>query len=124
MSKKTLNLQLPFRDRTFRRDSAFVRALPREESAIRFFGVLLAVSVFAYVFFVSLSIVNVIARKEADEQASQLRASVGQLEREYFALSGGVQANDGETIGLTAVRGANFIHRPGAVAKENVRNEI
>ena len=124
MGKKVLNLQFSFRDRTIRRNSVFVNALPREESAIRFLGVALVLLVFAYIFFVSLSIVNVIARKEANDETKALRSIVGQLERNYFTLSHGVQAADGKGLGLTGVSDTEFIHRPGAVARDSVRNEI
>ena len=124
MGKKLLNLQFQFKDKTFRRNSVFVNALPREESAIKILGSILVLFVCSYIFLVSLSIVNVIARKEAGDESKALRAIVGQLERNYFALSHGLQASDGDVLGLTDVSETDYIHRPGAVAKENVRNEI
>lgn len=122
---QNLNLQLPFRDRLIRRNSFFVNALPREESAIRLLGFALAMLVFVYVTFVSLTIVNVIARKEAGDQATALRAVVGQLERDYFAFSDGVTEDNGSALGLSPVSDTDFVYRPGAVGVvPNVRNEI
>lgn len=120
-----LNLQIPFRNKTHRRDSVFVSVLPSEETTTRLLCFMLLILVFAYVSFVSLSIVNVIARKEANDQATALRSVVGSLERDYFALSQTVGAANGDSLGLAPVSDTQYIHRPGSVgAVDGVRNEI
>lgn len=125
MRKTISTLQLPFRDRRISKRSFLVNALPREEASVRILSGVLAVLVFAYIAFVSLSIVNVIARKEAMDSATALRAVVGQLERDYFALSNGVTSQSGDTLGLSPVSDMNFVHRPGAVGSaEPSSNEI
>lgn len=125
MKKTISNLQLPFRDRRLSRSSIFVNALPREEGAIRLLSSVIGILVFSYIGFVSMTIVNVIARKEAMDTSTALRAVVGQLERDYFALSNGVNAQSGPTLGLSPVSGANFVYRPGAVGAANAdTNEL
>lgn len=125
MRKAISSLQIPFSNKTHRRNSVFVGALPSEENATRILSFMLAILVFAYISFVSFSIVNVIARKEANDQATALRSVVGTLERDYFALSETVGAANGDSLGLAPVSDTQYIHRPGTVgAALGVRNEI
>lgn len=91
-------------------------ALPREEAAIRLLSVTLFVLVLTYITLVSMSIVNVIARTEAEEHIVSLRATVGELEHDYFALAEGVTAENGDELGLTAVSDIHYVHTPGATA--------
>ncbi|TSC85854.1 MAG: hypothetical protein G01um10148_762 [Parcubacteria group bacterium Gr01-1014_8] len=119
------NPTLPFRHRRISKTSFFVTALPREESAIRILCGMLGIVVFAYITLVSISIVNVIARKEAMDSATALRAVVGQLERDYFATSHGVTLQSGDSLGLSPVSDTEFVHRPGAVGTAGAtRNEL
>lgn len=100
-------------------------AFPREEGFVRVLGVMLALLAVSYLTIVSMSIVNVIARKEATDRMVALRAAVGELEREYFALSGDLTAASAETVGLAPVSDTNYIYRPGAVGSANgVRSEL
>lgn len=80
--------------------------------------------IFAYVTLVSLTIVHVIAREEAGDRSNSLRAVVGSLERDYFALSHGVGEKDGVSIGLAPVSNTEYVYRPGAVASENGHSEL
>jgi hypothetical protein len=114
---------LPLRFRTA--SGALHTAFPREEGAVRLLGAILVLLAVSYLTIVSMSIVNVIARKEATDRAVALRATVGELEREYFALSGNLTAANGDIIGLAPVSDTHYIYRPGAVGSANgVRSEL
>lgn len=76
----------------------------------------LAVLASLYVYFVGASVLNVIARKEALTQTASLTNAVSQLEREYFAASQGVGAEDGARLGLIPLENTIYIHRPGNAA--------
>jgi hypothetical protein len=100
-------------------------ALPQEEMAPRVLGSLIVVLAISYVALVSMSVVNVIASREAADRASSLRTIVGQLEHDYFVLSQGVTEGSGTSLGLTPVSRTDYVHVPGSVgSRDGVRNEI
>jgi len=61
--------------------------------------------------FVSASVLNVIARKEAASNAIATAASIASLEQEYFALSAQVLPEKGAEMGLVAVADKRFVTR-------------
>ena len=77
-----------------------------------FLGALAILSI-AYVYFVSASIMNVIARKEALDESASLASAVSVLEREYFAALEGINPEDGARLGLTPVSTTVYVRRPG-----------
>lgn len=100
-------------------------SLPREEQAVRILCLVLALLVVGYVTLVSMSIVNVIASKEAADEMTGLRASVSELEHDYFELSETVTAQSGTVLGLAPVQKTNYVSRAGAVgAAFTARNDI
>ena len=110
---------------TFRSSAVFHTPLPWEESGLRLLWVLLASVAVGYVTLVSMSIVNVIARKEATDEASSLSTIVGQLERDYFALSQDLTAQSGSSLGLAPVSQTHYVHAPGSVgAVAGAPNEL
>ena len=113
------------------RSSVLHMALPWEDSAIRILGFALVFLVIGYITLVSISIVNVIAHKEATDKAAALRTVVGGLEHDYFALSQGLTAESGMALGLTRVSNTEYVHVPGALSAQTsagssngVRNEM
>ncbi len=92
-----------------------IDALPGEEHALRVLGFMLGACVFAYVGFVSFSIMNVIAYREAVAEAESLRSELGLLEQEYFELSKGVHEDRAISLGLVPVADRTFVRMPGAI---------
>ncbi|MBM3261059.1 hypothetical protein FJY93_01435 [Candidatus Kaiserbacteria bacterium] len=74
-------------------------------------GILLCV----YLYFVAASVLNIIAHKEATVRSAQLETAIGQLEREYFALSQNLTPETGALLGLSAVNDQEYVYRPGTV---------
>lgn len=97
--------------------------LPREELAIRLLSGAVAFMVLAYIVLVSMSIVNVMARTEAQEDALTRRTAVAELEQKYFALSAEITAEKGAAIGLMPVASTEFVHHPGALGVANPRTQ-
>lgn len=98
---------------------------PLENKAFRALLATLLILVFAYIYFVGASVLNVIARKEALARATQLTTAIGGFEKEYFAVSQGITPDAGADLGLAPVSNTAYVYRPGAVgqAKES-HNEI
>lgn len=102
------------------------RALPeRKVSAVAFAGeshmlqvlsVLLALSVAAYLYFVGVSIMNVISNREASVESERLRSTVASLEEEYFVLAKSISPESAGNLQLTASAGTSFVRRTSAVA--------
>ena len=98
---------------------------PFEHVALKSFFFALFLLVFAYIYLVGSSALNIIARKEALAQAAQAGALIGNFEREYFAASQKVVPEAGLSLGLAPVTKTAYIYRPGTVGQANVaRNEI
>lgn len=77
-------------------------------------GVLLACTCL-YLYFVSASVLNVIAREEAQRRSVALEDSVGVLQQEYFALAAGVSVEDAARLGLSTVESVSYVHRQSTV---------
>lgn len=79
----------------------------------------------AYTYFVSASVLNVVARKEAMTQMASLGSSVSLLERDYYAAVAAIKPTSGEKLGLAPVSNTKYVHRPGAVSVAKTQpNEI
>ncbi len=119
--KSTGTLSIPFANPAM----VLHTSLPLEERAVQALGLIIACLLVAYIVFVSMSVVNVIASKEATDKISALRASVSQLENDYFALSDTVTEDSGAILGLAPVSKTNYVSRTGTVgAATRPRSEI
>jgi len=96
-----------------------------ERLLFRFLAAVLVGLIFAYVYFVSASVLNVVARKEALSNIASLGSSVALLERDYYAATAAITPSTGENLGLTPISNTRYVHRPGAVgAATPSTNEI
>lgn len=98
---------------------------PMERVLFRVLVITLVVSAIAYVYFVSASVLNVVARKEALSNIASLTSSVALLERDYYAATAALTPSAGAHLGLKPVSKTEYVHRPGTVGAANVQsNEI
>ncbi len=98
---------------------------PVEAIALRVLGTLLILVVCGYLYFVTASILNVIARKEALTRVVVIQGSIGGLEQHYFKLSNGISPEMGGALGLTPINQQHYVYRPGNVGAATIaRNEI
>ncbi len=98
-----------------------VEALSGEHHVMRVLFALLFVCLAGYVYFVSISIMNVIANREAAAESEKLRSIVGSLEREYFMLSDAISLDHAGSHGLTKTGDTTFIRRSANVASNSSR---
>lgn len=89
---------------------------PLEQTAFRWMVALVVVFLCAYLYFVSLSVLNVIARKEALSEIAKLQTSTSDMEHDYFALSQGVVPSEGESLGLSPISAISYVYRSGNTA--------
>lgn len=99
-------------------------ALPGEEHALRVLGVALGACMIAYVGFVSFSIMNVIAYREAVAESESLRSELGLLEQEYFELSKGIHEDRAVSLGLEQVLDRSFVRVPSALGVATSPNDL
>ena len=102
------------------------RALPeRKVKAIAFAGeshlihalsIFLAFSIAAYLYFVGVSIMNVISNREASVESDRLRSVVGTLEADYFSIQKTIAPHAASSYGLTARAEATYVRRTSGVA--------
>jgi len=114
-------LQFPASRGTF----ALYSEHPAERVVFRALVAVLFILVCAYLYFVTASVLNVIARKEAMTQGTQLGTAIGAFEKDYFAISQTVKPDAGVALGLSPVSNTAYVYRPGAVGQaETPHNEI
>ena len=101
-----------------------VDALRGESHLIHFLIAALVACIAAYLYFVGLSIMNVISNREASVESDQLKSTVSTLEQEYFKLSNAVTLDQAAAHGLSAAKTQAFVRRDGAMASNVRANEI
>ncbi len=89
---------------------------PAESMILRWIVAIIVVFLCAYVYFVSLSVLNVIARKEALAGIARLQSSISVMEQQYFALSQTVKPSEGASLGLSPLSNVSYVYRPGNTA--------
>jgi len=81
--------------------------------------IMIGLCAFGYVYFVSTSVLNIIARKDAHTQIAQLESTIGSLESEYFSLSSAISEDNAQSMGLVPVSSKNFVTRISVHASAN-----
>ena len=98
---------------------------PAEAIALRVLGMLLILVICGYLYFVTTSILNVIARKEALAHVSVIQGTIGGSEQRYFELSKGISPDSGVALGLTPIGKQAYVYRPGNIGAATIgSNEI
>lgn len=93
-----------------------VEAFNGEQFVIHGLVLALFLCIALYGYFVSLSIMNVIANREASVESERLRSTVVALEQEYFNLSKSITADLATDVGLTDTTETEFVRRPNGMA--------
>ena len=98
---------------------------PAERVILRALVAVLVVLAFGYLYFVSASIMNIMARKEAMAQSGAIVASIGSLEGQYFSLTQSITADSAVAIGLSpiSVQNTAYVERPGNVGMAGIVTE-
>ena len=89
--------------------------MPYEYRLLRVLGISMGALVFLYLYFVSASVLNVIAQKEADRASATLESNIGSLEGTYFALAENITASHARTLGLEPLTQASYVYRMDSV---------
>jgi hypothetical protein len=89
---------------------------PFERVAFRTLCVVLVALMCGYLYFVSASVLNIIARREADAKTAQLQGSIAQMEQQYFALSQTVDPQEASALGLAPLSNTQYVYVPGNAA--------
>ena len=94
---------------------------PYERLARQILFCALAALVLAYFYFVAASILNIMARKEADTTTLALQTKIAQMEGDYFTLSNQVNPSSAKAIGLAPVHTTQYVYRPGNAAAVTIQ---
>jgi hypothetical protein len=93
---------------------------PAEQRVFRILCVLLGALLFCYLYFVSSSILNIMARKEASTSIAQIQSTIASLESQYFTLGKGVTEASASSLGLSPVKDTQYVYVPGNAASAGV----
>lgn len=107
----TAQLSLFERARGLAQREIAVAAYRGESFLLSFLYIALGVCIMGYVYFVGVSIVNLIANREAVVENERLQSEVASLEQEYFELSKGITAAAAAEHGLSQPAAASFVRR-------------
>ena len=88
---------------------------PYERLVLRYLLAIFCACLCGYLYFVSSSVLNVIAQREADQYAQKLEGRIGTLEQRYFALSHEVTPQNAALLGLVPIQKTAYVYRPGSV---------
>jgi hypothetical protein len=89
--------------------------LPFENMALRFLCGAVCVLILAYLYFVSASVLNVIAQREAEHASASLQSKLGSLESAFFILTEKVTLAHASEVGLKPLTQQSFVYRSGDV---------
>ena len=94
--------------------------LPFERRAFTVLASILGLLCLCYLYFVAASVMNIVARKEADARASAAQGAIGSLEQSYFNLSQSLTPSSAVALGLAPVTETAYVYRPGNAASANI----
>ena len=98
---------------------------PRERLILQTLGVILVALICGYLYFVTASVLNVMARREALASVDAIQGQIGSAEQQYFALSQDVTPQEGAALGLVPISNTQYVYRPGNIGAATIaRNEI
>ena len=86
-----------------------------ERAAFKAICLLLALLACGYLYFVTSSVLHVMARREALSQIDDMQGSIGALEQQYFALSQDITPQSGASLGLSPVAKTDYVYREGTM---------
>lgn len=96
-----------------------------ERTVLRIVTFILIALACLYLYFVTASVLHVMARREALSKITAIQGSIGALEQHYFTLTEGLSASEGHTLGLAPVEETAYVYRPGTIGAATIaRNEI
>ena len=77
-----------------------------------------------YLYFVGLSILNVIGSREASVDSDRLQSVVGTLEQEYFELSKSITPEIGVAYGFVPTKSQAYVHSVSNVASNVSKSNL
>jgi len=113
-----------FQKRIRRKDSILTMEHPYERVALKWLSVALVSLICAYLYFVSASVLNVIARKDALRQTSDITSAIAALEQRYFTMSQEITRSSATGLGLGQVSATSYVYRPGNIGVVYSADEI
>lgn len=96
-----------------RAEFSLVSEHPLEQQLSRSLVVALCLVAALYLYFVSASILNIIAQKEASARAARTQGTLASLESQYFALGKDMTQSAASSLGLSPVDDPAYVYVPG-----------
>ena len=108
------------------RSMTFSTEHPAERSLLKTMLGFIALFVFLYLYFVSASVLNVIARKEAISGVKSAQSSISTKEQEYFSLTESITPEEAARLGLAPLEAPQYVYRPSSMTAAAIgdRREI
>jgi hypothetical protein len=97
---------------------------PTERVLRRSLLILVGVLFVAYAYFVSMSVVHIIARTDAHTNARNTNSSIAALESEFYARSEDLTPSTAGVIGLVPVESKTYVTRQARLGHAAGANEI
>ena len=91
--------------------SVFSIEHPREAAMFKYLSICAGLLVCAYLYLVCVSVLNVIAQREASAFSVSLQGHIGELEQRYFALSQQVTPEKAIELGFSPIVSRSYVYR-------------
>ena len=86
-------------------------AHPLEPLALRVVSGVVLLLIVCYVYGISASTFNIIARKQAESSAGSVQSSLAQLNAEYYSLTGKLTEARAQSLGLSELAETSYVTR-------------
>ncbi|HWO07771.1 MAG TPA: hypothetical protein VNM40_04305 [Candidatus Paceibacterota bacterium] len=122
--QKLVQLSIFEKAKSLPQRSIVVAAYRGENHLLSFLYFAFGLCIAAYIYFVGLSIMNLIANREAIVESDRLQSEVASLEEEYFELAKGITPSVASAHGLSKPVQTSFVRRPTGFASNSSRDDL
>ena len=84
----------------------------------------LLLSLGVYVYFLSISVVSVVSRRSAEQQAGRLAASISILESQYVALDKSIDLSLAHRLGFVDIEVPTYLSKNGDERSFSLRTQV
>lgn len=88
-----------------------------ERTLLRATLAMLMLLTLGYLYFVTASVLNVIAHREAVAHTTKIESEIGLLEQTYFSVSQTLTPETGSALGLSPITNQKFVYRHGTIGR-------
>ena len=91
--------------------SVLSREYALEHTMLKVLGAVIVTLILCYVYLIAVSVLNVMARREALQKSDTMQSMMGEMEQQYFALSTSLDPARAQMLGLSPLKDTVYVYR-------------